>query len=105
MSVTAGTLVLASEYNTVAELVNKIFGDKYDAVLVTDADRSNHKFGWGAVNIEDALADGTLITAERLQDMINRTNIFTKRKQDPGHRNLRTNAVTIGTAMTKHQNR
>lgn len=76
MSVTAGTLVLASEYNTVAELVNKIFGDKYAAVLVTDADRSNHKFGWGAVNIEDALADGTLITAERLQDMINRTNIM-----------------------------
>lgn len=76
MAVSAGTVVLASEYNTVAELVNKIFGDKYAAVLVTDADRSNHKFGWGAVNIEDALTEGTLITAERLQGMINRTNVM-----------------------------
>lgn len=76
MPASAGTTVLASEYNAVAELVNKIFGDKYSAVLVTDADRSNHKFGWGAVNIDDALATGTLITAERLQGMVNRTNIM-----------------------------
>ena len=76
MPASAGTIVLASEYNAVAELVNKIFGDKYAAVLVTDADRSNHKFGWGAVNIADALADGTLITAERLQGMVNRTNVM-----------------------------
>ena len=76
MPASAGTTVLASEYNAVAELVNKIFGDKYAAVLVTDADRSNHKFGWGAVNVEDALAIGTLITAERLQGMVNRTNIM-----------------------------
>jgi len=76
MPASAGTTVLASEYNAVAELVNKIFGDKYAAVLVTDADRSNHKFGWGAVNVEDALAIGTLITAERLQGMVNRTNVM-----------------------------
>lgn len=76
MPVSAGTLVLASEYNTVAELVNKIFGDKYSTVLVTDADRSNHKFGWGAVNVDDALVDGTLITAERLQGLVDRTNIM-----------------------------
>jgi len=76
MPVSAGTLVLASEYNTVAELVNKIFGDKYSTVLVTDADRSNHKFGWGAVNVDDALVEGTLITAERLQGLVDRTNIM-----------------------------
>ena len=76
MPVSAGTVVLASEYNTVAELVNKIFGDKYSTVVVTDTDRTNHKFGWGAVNIDDALVEGTLITAERLQDMVNRSNIM-----------------------------
>ncbi len=76
MPASAGTTVLASEYNAVAELVNKIFGDKYSAVLVTDADRTNHKFGWGAINIDDALVDGTLITAERLQGMVNRTNVM-----------------------------
>jgi len=76
MPVSAGTVVLASEYNTVAELVNKIFGDKYSTVLVTDADRSNHKFGWGAVHVNDAIADGTLITAERLQGLVDRTNIM-----------------------------
>lgn len=76
MPVSVGDLVLASEYNTVAELVNKVFGDKYSTVLVTDSDRSNHKFGWGAVNLDDALTDGTLITAERLQDLVDRTNIM-----------------------------
>tara|TARA_R110000868_G_scaffold4413_3_gene27694 strand:+ start:878 stop:2002 length:1125 start_codon:yes stop_codon:yes gene_type:complete len=76
MAVAAGTLVLASEYNTVAELVNKVFGDKYSSVVVTEVDRTTHKFGWGAVNIADALADDTLITAERLQSMVDRTNIM-----------------------------
>jgi len=76
MPASAGTTVLAAEYNAVAELVNKIFGDKYSAVLVTDADRSDHKFGWGAVNIDDALIQGTLITAERLQSMVNRSNVM-----------------------------
>lgn len=76
MPVSAGTLVLASEYNTVAELVNKIFGDKYSNVLVTDIDRSDHKFGWGAINIDDALPVSTLITANRLQGMVDRTNIM-----------------------------
>ena len=76
MAVSAGTLVLASEYNTVAELVNKIFGDKYSTALVTDTNRTDHKFGWGAVNVDDALAVGTLITAERLQGMVDRTNVM-----------------------------
>ena len=76
MPVSAGTEVLASEYNSVAELVNKIFGDKYSNVLVTDTDRSNHKFGWGAVNVDDAVVNGTLITAERLQKLVDRTNVM-----------------------------
>lgn len=76
MAVTPGNKAKASEYNSVAELVNKIFGDKYPTASVNDADRSNHKFGWGATNIADALTDGTLITAERLQNMVERTNVM-----------------------------
>lgn len=76
MAVTPGNKAKASEHNSVAELVNKIFGDKYATASVTDADRTNHKFGWGAININDALSDGTLITAERLQNMVERTNVM-----------------------------
>jgi hypothetical protein len=76
MAVTPGSKALASEYNSVAELVNKIFGDKYSSASVTDSDRTNHKFGWGATNIADALANGTLITADRLQDLVERTNVM-----------------------------
>ncbi len=76
MPVSAGTLLLASEYNPVAVLVIKILGDMYAAVLVTAVDRTHHTFGWGAGNLEDALTDGTLITGERLQSMINRTNVM-----------------------------
>ena len=76
MAVTPGSKALASEYNSVAELVNKVFGDKYSSASVTDPDRTNHKFGWGATNIADALANGTLITADRLQDLVERTNVM-----------------------------
>lgn len=79
MAVSPGSKVLASEYNSVAELVNKIFGDKYNTVSVNDADRSNHKFGWGAVNIDDNLAISEMIMADRLQYMVDRTNVMTDR--------------------------
>ena len=36
---------------------------------------ATHKFGWGAVNIADALTQGTLITADRLQTMVDHTNV------------------------------
>ncbi len=71
-----GDLATNEEYNLVAIDVNKVFGDKYPTAAVTDPNRINtHKFGWGAVNIADALVDGTLITAVRLQDLVTRTNI------------------------------
>jgi len=76
MPQTVGQLAEAAHYNAVAEVVNKIFGDKYPSALVTDANRkATHKFGWGAVNIDDALAQGTLITADRLQTMVDHTNV------------------------------
>lgn len=71
-----GQLAEAAHYNSVAENVNKVFGDKYPTAAVTDSSRkSTHKFGWGAVNIEDALANGTMITADRLATMVNHTNV------------------------------
>ena len=79
MAVSPGSKVLASEYNSVAELVNKIFGDKYSTASVNDPDRSNHKFGWGAVNIDDSLAISELIMADRLQFMVDRTNVMVDR--------------------------
>ena len=76
MPQTVGQLAEAAHYNAVAEVVNKIFGDKYPSALVTDANRkATHKFGWGAVNIADALTQGTLITADRLQTMVDHTNV------------------------------
>ena len=69
-------LATNEEYNLVAVDVNKVFGDKYPTAAVTDTNRvATHKFGWGATNIADALVDGTLITAERLQELVSRTNI------------------------------
>ena len=71
-----GDLATNEEYNLVAVDVNKVFGDKYPTAAVTDSNRiATHKFGWGATNMADALADGTLITAERLQELVSRTNI------------------------------
>ena len=76
MAVSVGQLAEATHYNTVAEDVNKVFGDKYSTALVTDTNRkATHKFGWGAVNVSDALTTGTLITAERLQYLVDRTNV------------------------------
>ena len=76
MPQTVGQLAEAGHYNDVAEVVNKIFGDKYPSALVTDSNRkATHKFGWGAVNIDDALLQGTLITADRLQTLVDHTNL------------------------------
>jgi hypothetical protein len=75
MAVTPGSKARAEEYNALAESVNLIFGDKYPSASVTDPDRTNHKFGWGGVNVDDALNIGTLITAERLQQLVDRTNV------------------------------
>ena len=76
MAQSAGELATNEQYNLVAVDVNKFFGDKYSSAAVTDPNRiDTHKFGWGAVNLDDALADGTLITAERLQGMVHSTNI------------------------------
>lgn len=71
-----GDLVTNEDFNLVAVDVNKVFGDKYLTAAVTDANRvATHKFGWGAINIDDAIANGILITAERLQELVTRTNI------------------------------
>ena len=71
-----GQLAEASHYNAVAEVVNKIFGDKYRTAVVTDANRVlTHKFGWGAFNVDDSLPTAELITAIRLQDLVERTNV------------------------------
>ena len=71
-----GQLAEAAHYNAVAEDVNKIFGDKYPTAAVTDPNRkATHKFGWGAVNVADNLSVGTLITAARLQALVERTNV------------------------------
>lgn len=76
MAQSIGDLVTNEDYNLVAVDVNKVFGDKYSSAAVTDPNRvATHKYGWGAVNIADALASGTLITAERLQELVTRTNI------------------------------
>ena len=76
MVVSVGQLAEASHYNTVAEDVNKVFGDKYNTAAVTDSNRkATHKFGWGAVNIDDAVPIGDLITAQRLQYLVDRTNV------------------------------
>jgi len=76
MAVSVGQIAEATHYNTVAEDVNKVFGDKYSTALVTDSNRkATHKFGWGATNITDTLTTGTLITAERLQFLVDRTNV------------------------------
>ena len=76
MAQSIGDLVVNEDYNLVAVDVNKVFGDKYPTAAVTDPNRINtHKFGWGAVNVDDNVASGVVITAERLQELVTRTNI------------------------------
>ena len=76
MAQSIGDLVTNEDYNLVAVDVNKVFGDVFPTAAVTDPNRINtHKFGWGAVNIDQNVADGVLITAARLQDLVTRTNI------------------------------
>ena len=76
MAVSVGQNAEATHYNTVAEDVNKVFGDKYNTALVSDSNRKlTHKYGWGATNVADTLTTGTLITAERLQHLVDRTNV------------------------------
>jgi hypothetical protein len=105
MTVTSGSKVYGSEYNTVATLVNKVFGDNYPtATPLTSAEASsttpafntsqyanisrgtdingapaiygNYRFGWGAVNLANNVAISDLITAERLQYLVDRVNIM-----------------------------
>ena len=76
MPQTVGQLAEATHYNSVAQDVNKVFGDNYTTAAVTDSNRKlTHKFGWGAVNVTDSLSPGTIINAERLQNLVERTNI------------------------------
>ena len=84
MTGTVGGLATNEEYNLVAVDLNKVFGDNYSSANVTDASRSaTHKFGWGATNVDDALVDGTLITADRLQELVTRTNISLNHTEIP----------------------
>ena len=77
MTVSPGAIAQASEYNTVATLVNKVFGDNYSSAVPTDVNKTNHKFGWGAENIDAAVISSEIITAERLQFTVDRTNVMT----------------------------
>lgn len=77
MTVTPGSIVKAEEYNSVADLANLIFGDNYSSAQVTDLNRIlTHKFGWGADNLDDQVPVGVLIEAERLQYLVNHTNVM-----------------------------
>lgn len=105
MAVTPGSKVYGSEYNGVATLVNKVFGDNYPtATPLTSAEASattpafntsqyanisrgtdingapatygNYRFGWGAANLANNIAVSDLITAERLQYLVDRVNIM-----------------------------
>ena len=76
MTVSPGAIAQASEYNDVATLVNKVFGDNYSSAAPTDTNKTNHKFGWGAVNLDNTVAPTELITAERLQYTVDRTNVM-----------------------------
>ena len=72
-----GNLVYAAEYNYVADIANMIFGDNYPTSLVTDANRiDTHKYGWGAPNIDDQVPVGVLIEADRLQLLVEHTNVM-----------------------------
>ena len=76
MAQSIGDQVLNTDFNLVAFDVNKVFGDKYPTALVTDVNRgATHKFGWGAINVDDNIANGVIITAERLQELVTRANI------------------------------
>lgn len=76
MAVSPGQIATAVHYNTVATKVNKVFGDNYQTAAVTDSSRiDTHKFGWGGTDIAYNLTTGTLITAARLQAMVERTNV------------------------------
>jgi hypothetical protein len=76
MAVSPGAIAQASEYNSVATLVNKVFGDNYSSASPTDVNKTNHKFGWGAANLDNTVAPTELITAERLQYTVDRTNVM-----------------------------
>ena len=77
MPVTPGNVVNASEYNLVANLANKIFGDNIPTAAVTDSNRKEtHKFGWGAINLDDQVPQNVLILAERLQYLVDHTNVM-----------------------------
>jgi hypothetical protein len=77
MTVSPGAIAQASEYNDVATLVNKVFGDNYSSAAPTDVDKTTHKFGWGAENLENTVSPHEIITAERLQYTVDRTNVMT----------------------------
>ena len=86
MAQSIGDLVLNTDFNLVAIDVNKVFGDKYPTALVTDANRgATHKFGWGAINVDDNVANGVIITAERLQELVTRANISIDHTTDNDH--------------------
>ena len=84
MPQTLGQLVEAAHYNSVAENVNKIFGDKYSTAAVTDTNRINtHKYGWGGAMVADNLLPFVTITADRLQALVERTNVTRDRTPLP----------------------
>jgi hypothetical protein len=79
-----GQLAEATHYNSVAEDVNLVFGDKYSTAVVTEPNRiATHKYGWGGGNIAENLAVGTTVTAARLQDLVERTNVTRDRTPLP----------------------
>lgn len=86
MPVAQYSLVKAEEYNAVANVVNKIFGDNYSSVALSEisdpARRATHHFGWGAVNIDDNIPVGTIINADKLQYLVDRVNIMIDRTEN-----------------------
>ena len=72
MSISIGDRILASDFNTLKDDVNKWFGDIY-AGTISFGD-SNQTYGYGGVNV-DAAADGSIVTPEQMNSLIDRCNI------------------------------
>ena len=69
-----GTTILATEFNTLVSDYNLYWSDDHSSVLWTEADKTNHKNGWGQAAVEPTVSISDIITAEQTNRLIAQEN-------------------------------
>lgn len=74
MPVSQGDLISAEQFNGLVNKYEKYWGDLYPTSSFSDADNTNHRYGWGQRTVEPTVNTSALIEAEQVNRLVSQIN-------------------------------